>query len=319
MSFAGSGSPTTARVRRRVSLVTGGTDGIGRAVAVELARRGERVLFVGRNEERGAQVLGALHAIAPCVRHQFLRADLSLLGETARVAEQVALATDRLDAAVFCAGVLSMVPRWTLEGLERNFVLNYLSRYLLARRLLPLLAQAPSGRLVLVANAGVYKDTLDFDDLQYRRGRPGLNVSGRTQFANDLFVTELADRVRGSRVEVFGVFPGVTATSVFRNAEGLPWLARTVAPTWLSLFAQPPHEAAQTPVYLARGARLAGRGGRFFGPRLRERTVPARAQRLDRRNALWLASQSLVHDYLLPAHALPDDWTVESATEAMPA
>ena len=175
------------------------------------------------------------------------------------------------------------------------------------------------GRLVLVANAGFYKDTLDFDDLQYRRGRPGLNVSGRTQFANDLFVTELADRVRGSRVEVFGVSPGVTATSVFCNAEGLPWLVRTLAPAWLSLFAQPPHEAAQTPVYLARGARLAGRGGRFFGPRLRERPVPARALRLDRRSALWLASQSLVHDYLLPAHALPDDWTVESATEAMPA
>src|SRR5882672_7960288 len=125
MSFAGSVSRTSAPVRRRVSLVTGGTEGIGRAVAVELARRGERVLFVGRNEERGAQVLGALHAIAPCVRHQFLRADLSLLDETARVAEQVALATDRLDAAVFCAGVLSTVPRWTLEGLERNFVLNY--------------------------------------------------------------------------------------------------------------------------------------------------------------------------------------------------
>jgi NAD(P)-dependent dehydrogenase (short-subunit alcohol dehydrogenase family) len=49
-------------------------------------------------------------------------------------------------------GHLSTAPEWTSEGLERNFVLNYLSRYLLARRLLPALIQAASGRLVLVSN-----------------------------------------------------------------------------------------------------------------------------------------------------------------------
>jgi len=225
--------------RRRVSLVTGGTDGIGRAVAVQLARRGDQVLIVGRSEERGATVLGELHAAQPGVPHRFLRADLALLGETARLAARVARVTDHLYAAVFCAGVLSTVPEWTSDDLERNFVLSYLSRYLLTRRLLPLLAEAPSGRVVLVANAGVYRDTLDFDDLQYRHGKPGLNVSARTQFANDLFATELADRLRGTRVEVFCVFPGVTATSLLRNAIGLPRFVRAVAPLVQKLLAIP--------------------------------------------------------------------------------
>ena len=141
-------------------------------------RGGDRVLFVGRNEERGAQVLAALREELPGVEHAFLPADLSLLSETARVADEVARRTDRLDAAVFCAGILSTVPEWTEEGLERNFVLNYLSRYLLARRLLPVLEEAPSGRLVLVANAGRYGDSLDLDDLQHRRGKPGLEWRG---------------------------------------------------------------------------------------------------------------------------------------------
>ena len=174
----------SATAEGRVSLVTGGTDGIGRAVALLLARGGDRVLFVGRSAERGARVLAELREALPGVDHAFLRADLSLLSETARVADEAARLTDRLDAAVFCAGILSTVPEWTTEGLERNFVLNYLSRYLLARRLLPTLEEAPSGRLVLVANAGRYRDSLDFDDLQYHRGRPGLRVAERTQFAN---------------------------------------------------------------------------------------------------------------------------------------
>jgi NAD(P)-dependent dehydrogenase (short-subunit alcohol dehydrogenase family) len=113
-------------------------------------------------------------------------------------------------------------PEETSEALERAFVLNYLSRYLLSRRLLPALAAAPSGRLVLVANAGRYRDTLNFDDLQPCRGKPGLAVAGRTQFANDLFAVELAERVADTRVQVTCVDPGMVKTDVFRKCAGGP-------------------------------------------------------------------------------------------------
>jgi NAD(P)-dependent dehydrogenase (short-subunit alcohol dehydrogenase family) len=289
--------------RERVALVTGGTDGIGRAVALQLAHGGDRVLFVGRSAERGAQVLAALQEARPGVDHVFLPADLSLLSETARVAEEVVRYTNRLDAAVFCAGLLSTVPEWTAEGLERNFVLSYLSRYLLARRLLPMLTQAPSGRLVLVANAGVYQDTLDFDDLQYRQGKPGMRVSARTQFANDLLAIELADRLRGTRVEVTCVFPGVTDTAFLRNARGLPWIMRVMAPVLLRLMAHSPEVAAQTPVFLAQSDQATDVSGRFYGPRLKQRPVPAHVQRSERRSNLWAASEDLVRPYLPEAVA----------------
>lgn len=282
----------------RVSLVTGGTGGIGRAVAMRLARGGDRVLFVGRSPERGAEVLAALRRVGRQADHIFLPADLSLLGETARVAEEVARQTDRLNAAVFCAGILSTVPEWTDEGLERNLVLNYLSRYLLVRRLLPLLTDALSGRLVLVSNAGKYADTLDFDDLQHRRGKPGLPVSGRTQFANDLFAIELADRLRGTTVEVTCVYPGLTKTEVFGNAVGLPGIARLLAPGLLRLFGQPPDVAAETPFFLAQDPAGTGTGGRFYGPGVKEIRIPPRALQLPRRRGLWGLSEELVRPYL---------------------
>jgi len=291
----------TGAVSGRVALVTGGTDGIGRAVAVQLARGGDRVLIVGRSRERGAQLLTALREARPGVDHAFIAADLSLLSETARVAEEVTRCTDRLDAVVCCAGILSTIPEWTAEGLERTFVLNYLSRYLLARRLLPALTAAPSGRLVFVSNAGKYGDTLDFGDLQHRRGKPGLHVSGRTQFANDLLATELADRLRGTRVEVTCVFPGVVNTGVFRNARGLPWVVRVIAPLLQRMVALSPEAAAETPVFLAQDPEAVETGGCFYGPGRRPRPVPERALRPARRGQLWAASEELVGAYLVDA------------------
>src|ERR671931_2776933 len=283
---------------RRTVVVTGGTGGIGRAVAVELARRGDRVLIVGRSTDRGAAVLAALNEAGPGAGHALLRADLALLRETARVAEQITEQTDRLDAVVLCAGVFSTVAEWTDEDLERGFVLNYLSRYLLVRRLLPLLAEAPAGRVVLVASAGRYRDTLDLDDLQLRRGGRGLRVAGRSQFANDLLAVELAERVRGSGIEVTCVFPGLVATDVFRNARGVPRLVRAAAIAVQRLVAASPAAAASTPVFLAADPEATGVGGAFFGPGRRRRRIPRRVLRPDRRAALWAASEELVRPWL---------------------
>src|SRR5688572_20395914 len=112
---------------RPTAVVTGGTGGIGHAVAVELARRGYRVLIVGRSAARGAAVLTELEDAAPQAGHALIQADLSLLRETARAAEDITRHADRLDAVVLCAGVLSTLAEWTDEELERSFVLNYLS------------------------------------------------------------------------------------------------------------------------------------------------------------------------------------------------
>jgi NAD(P)-dependent dehydrogenase (short-subunit alcohol dehydrogenase family) len=285
---------SVAAPRQRVALVTGGTDGIGRAVALDLARAGDRVLFVGRDLERGAAVLSELSRLGPSARHAFLPADLSLLSETARVCRKVGELTSELDALVLCAGILSTIPEWTAEDLERNFVLNYLTRFLTIRQLLPLLCEASSGRIVLVSNAGKYPDTLDFDDLQHRQGKAGLAVSGRTQFANDLLAVELAERLRTTRIEVSCVFPGVTRSSCFANARGLPWLLRLLAPLAVRLIGQSTAKAASTPVALAREPSGRGHSGRFFGPGLKPIEVPERARSPERRSWLWHASEALV-------------------------
>lgn len=281
----------------RVVLVTGGTGGIGAAVAVGLAQRGARVVIAGRNADRGAAVLDRLASVGG-PRGRLITADLASLADTAHLAAEVASAEPELDALVMCAGVLSTVPEWTDEGLERALALNYLSRHLLVSALLPRLLAARRGRVVVVANAGRYADTLDLDDLHHRRGRRGLRVAARTQFANDVLAVELAARTAGTRLVASCVFPGVVATDVFRNARGPSAPLRGLA-TWLAArLALEPAAAATTPVALAVDPELGDVSGRFFGPGLRPLEIPERVRDPERRAAIWAAADAETAPYL---------------------
>jgi len=139
-----------------------------------------------------------------------------------------------------------------------------------------------------------YPDTLNFDDLQHRHGKAGLAVSGRTQFANDLLAVELAERLRTTRIEVSCVFPGVTRSSCFAKARGLPWLLHLLVRLLVTLLGQSTARAALTPVALAREPSWRGTSGRFFGPGLKPIEVPERARSAERRSLLWHESEALV-------------------------
>ena len=100
----------------------------------------------------------------------------------------------------------------------------------------------------------------------------------------------------------------MTGTAFLRNACGLPRVLRLLGPALLRLVASPPERAARTPVSLAQDPEAAGTGGRFYGPELKERKVPARAKRPERRTGLWAASEELVRPYLTPvAHKTKGD------------
>lgn len=255
------------------------------------------MFIVGRDRKRGDAALAELARRGPG-GHRFFAADLALLSDTARVSREILAASERIDALVCSAGILGILPEWTSEGLERNLVLNYLSRYLMVRALLPRLRQSLSGRVVLVSNAGMYPDTLDFDDLQHRKGKPGLAVASRTQFANDLLCTELAERLLHSTVQVRCVYPGMVKTAVFRNARGLPrWLAALLTVVQ-SVIGRSAAAAARTPAALALATEAHLPGARFYGPGLKAKRIPERALRAERRRGLWAASERLVQPHM---------------------
>ena len=287
----------------RVAVVTGATDGIGRAVAVRLATHGFRVLAVGRNPELGASLLAQLAASGPSVPyatpHRFLRADLASMAGTAALADTVAAEADRVDALVCCAGIFALRPEWTDEGFERTFALNYLSRFLLLPAAGTVAAAGPvrHGWSSSRTPAGT-ATRLDLDDPHYRRGRPGMRVSARTQFANDLLAAELAERYRGSSVAATCVFPGVVRTDVFRHGVGVPRPLAAVMGAVARRVGLTPEAAADTPAWLADSADPRQVSESFFGPNRSVRRIPDRVRRPDRRQQLWAVSERLTAPWL---------------------
>ncbi|WNV84520.1 SDR family NAD(P)-dependent oxidoreductase [Umezawaea sp. Da 62-37] len=149
------------------TVITGGTDGIGRALAVHRLRRGGTVVVVGRSRTKFDALVAAAGGSGSA---HFIGADLRLVAENLRVAGEVATAFPVVDALVLAAAYVHRKRVVTEEGFEHTFALHYLSRHLLATRLRPSL-QAASAPLVLDTTVpGAPADAVRWEDMQLEDG-----------------------------------------------------------------------------------------------------------------------------------------------------
>jgi meso-butanediol dehydrogenase / (S,S)-butanediol dehydrogenase / diacetyl reductase len=127
----------TGRFFGKTAVVTGGSMGLGAAIAERLASEGARILSVARSAGRGAETTSAL----PGSGHVFLPADLSRPEEIDRLVEEVKAVTDSLDVLVNNAGISIEAPLEEVrdEDWERQMAVNLRAPMLLTRALLPLM------------------------------------------------------------------------------------------------------------------------------------------------------------------------------------
>ncbi len=124
-----------------VILITGATDGLGKAVAMRLARTGATLLLHGRDEARGERTLEEIRAQTGNTRLRWYRADFSLLSQVRALAERLAREQERIDVLVNNAGIGTTLPgggarQESEDGYELRFAVNYLAPFLLTRLLL---------------------------------------------------------------------------------------------------------------------------------------------------------------------------------------
>lgn len=205
-------------------MITGSTDGLGRALALRLAAEGHRLILHGRSADRLADLRHELDDAA--VRPITVRADLSSLDEVRRLADQVRDATDRLDALVSNAGIGGGEPdgrerRVSKDGFELRFAVNYLAGFLLTLELLPLLKVAGTGpevaRIVNVASLGQHP--LDFEDLMLTHDYQGWRAYSQSKLAQIISGFELADRLDPSLVTVVSMHPSTYMPTKMVTAE----------------------------------------------------------------------------------------------------
>jgi NAD(P)-dependent dehydrogenase (short-subunit alcohol dehydrogenase family) len=274
----------------RVCLVTGATDGHGRAVARALARRGADVVLHGRSPDKCRRVQFEIAAENGGKSPEILLCDLASREAIDRAASEFLSSGRPLHVLVNNAGLVSQVRRCNAEGIELTLAVNHLAAFQLTLRLLPRLIASAPARIVNVSSDTYRMAALDFEDLQLERGYSFMRAYARSKLAITWFTLELARRLEGRGVTVNAVDPGPVASNIGSNNPGLAY--RLVSPLIRHLFPSP-DRAARTALMLATDPQLeASTGGYYRSLRKRERPLafdPATSERL------WRISADLTH------------------------
>jgi NAD(P)-dependent dehydrogenase (short-subunit alcohol dehydrogenase family) len=262
----------------QVILVTGATDGLGRALAAELAGEGATVLVHGRDPGRIAATAEELTAKAGPGRVRSYQADFSALGQVRELAGQVIAAEPRLDVLVNNAGIGMDVPgggarQESEDGYELRFAVNYLSGFLLTRLLLPLLTSSAPSRIVNVSSLG--QQAIDFDDVMLTSGYEGHRAYCQSKLAQILFTFDLAEELDGTGVTVNALHPSTYMPTKIVTSGPLSTIEEGVDATW-RLVADPA---------------LEGVTGRYFDVQDEARADPQAYDREARRRLRELSEQ----------------------------
>jgi NAD(P)-dependent dehydrogenase (short-subunit alcohol dehydrogenase family) len=274
----------------KICLVTGGTNGIGKATAQALARMGATVVIVGRNASKTARLVEEIRAISGNKNVDSLLADLSSQQEVRRLANEFKSKYSHLHVLLNNAGGVFMQRQLSVDGIEMTFALNHLAYFLLTNLLLDTIKASAPARIINVSSDAHASGKIEFDNLQGERNYSP-SAYDNSKLANILFTMELARHLEGTGVTVNALHPGFVATGFAKNnGKVIAALVSLFAP----LVARSPAKGAETSIYLASSPSVDGIRGKYFYD---SHVIPAAPQATDRVVArkLWDVSAEIVH------------------------
>jgi NAD(P)-dependent dehydrogenase (short-subunit alcohol dehydrogenase family) len=280
-----------ANMSGKICLVTGATNGIGKAAAQALAQMGATVVIVGREAQKAAQVTEEIRATSDNQNVDWLLANLSSQQDIQRLATEFKSKYSQLHVLLNNAGGTFTTRQLSVDGIEMTFALNHLAYFLLTNLLLDTLKASAPARIINVSSDAHSGGKIDFDNLQGERSYSGFGPYGNSKLANILFTTELALRLEGTGVTVNALHPGLTSTGFGKNNPGL---LMKIMGAVIPLIGRSPEKGAETSIYLASSPEVQGITGKYFvdckttqpAPQADDRTVARR---------LWDVSAEMVH------------------------
>ena len=285
---------TDARLDGKTCVITGATSGVGYQSARQLAKAGARLVLLCRNPEKARKVQDELRSEFKAEADIFI-ADMRILAEVGRAAEQISEKYPKIDILVNNAGVFNKRRRLTPDGNEEIFGVIHLAAFVLTTALLPNLKAAAPARIIEVNSEAHRFGGLKMNDLDWsRRFYIPLQAYGAAKIAQLLTGLELAERLRSSGVSVFIMHPGAVRTNIGMNNN---FLYRFYNRYVLGLFLRDPAVSGEAVRYLAAAPELAGVTGKYFNRTIEENPASyVLNQRLQRE--IWDYSENIARNFL---------------------
>ncbi|XP_030348213.1 retinol dehydrogenase 12-like [Strigops habroptila] len=283
----------------RTVIVTGANSGIGKCVALELARRNARTILACRNRERGQAAVEEIRAATGNAAVVLRELDTGSLASVRAFARAVLQEEPRLDVLVHNAGVTGLPFTMTPEGLEQTFATNYLGPFLLTNLLLELLKASAPACVVTVSSFRHRVGTADTRFLTGQRRHHGTDTAyNSSKLMGVLFSTELARRLQGTGVTSNAANPGLVSTNIMQNFN---WIFRALF-TLIRPFMKSAAQGALSTIYCAVSEEAAGITGKYFNSDCALELPSAAARDARLAQELWDESERLTGLSRSPQH-----------------
>ena len=213
------GVPCKSKVKMngKTVIITGANTGIGKETAIDLAKRGAKVIIACRNKDKAMEALQDIKKQSEIENITFKKLDLSSLSSVRKFSEEILQEEERIDVLINNAGVMFTPYTLTEDGFELQFGVNHLGHFLLTNLLLDRIKDTPASRIVVVSSHGHYPGYLDFEDMMWKKNYQSQRSYFRSKLANVMFARELSKRLLETGVTVYSLHPGSVNTELSRH------------------------------------------------------------------------------------------------------
>lgn len=274
----------------KIVLITGANSGVGRSLTLLSASKGDTVVMICRNKERGEKAKEEIIRSSGNNSVHLIIADLSSLDSVKNAAIEFKTKFNSLHILVNNAGINLPKRELTSDGYEKVFATNHLAYFYLTSLLLDTLKSSVPSRIINVASNA--HTAIDINDLMSERKYEQYKAYGRSKMANILFTYELAEKLKGFNVTVNAVHPGVVKTNIYETVHGFPrFLIGLMMPFFLS-----PRESAERILPLMYSDKFNNISGKYF-VNSKDTLTKKGSYDLDLRKKLWDISETFINKY----------------------
>ena len=247
----------------KLVIVTGSSSGLGLETAKVLAAKGAEVIVATRDPAKGTHAVSRIGRLA-----SFEALDLANLGSVKAFAARLIEKGRPIDLLINNAGLAAPPKRQTTyDGFELQFGTNFLGHFALTARLVPLLLQGASPRVVTVSSLVDKRGRIDFEDLMSERRYSPTRSYSQSKLADLIFSRELQRRAdaKGWGLLSLAAHPGMAKTELTKARPGQAVLRiNTVVDALLPLIGQTAEQGALPILYAATAPDLPP--GSYYGP-----------------------------------------------------
>ncbi|XP_059223834.1 retinol dehydrogenase 13-like [Stomoxys calcitrans] len=279
------------RIDGKVVIVTGSSTGIGKEIALELAKRGGRI-YMACHEfeicERARQEIIQLSGNANVFNCLL---DLSSLQSVRNFVKNFKQQEDRLDILINNAGILATPYKLTEDGYEQQFAINHLGHFLLTNLLMDKLENSAPSRIVVLSSASYIFGQIQKDDINSEKSYNAFKAYCSSKLANILFTRKLAKILRSSniKVDVNCLHPGPVQSDITKNNA----ILKVASALGSKLLLRSTKMGAQTALYLALDPEVEGMSGGYYD-RMSLAKLQRKAEDDEMADWLWEKSAEMV-------------------------